>query len=84
MMQARTRAVEKHDVMRLPLALQEHAAQVECACWCDIFAQAKTLPPCRTRSLCGRPASGSGSGRAAAPSRRVTREFRDHGVASPA
>ena len=29
MVQPRTRAVEEHDVMRVALALQEHAAQIE-------------------------------------------------------
>src|SRR5207249_2748734 len=39
MMQARTRAVEENDVMRIALALQKHAAQVERTRWRDIFAQ---------------------------------------------
>src|SRR3984893_3209099 len=38
-MQARAGAVEEDDVMRIALALQKHAPQIERARWGDIFAQ---------------------------------------------
>ena len=41
-MEARTGAVEEHDVVRIALALQEHAAQIGGALRRDVFAQAET------------------------------------------
>ncbi len=41
MMQPRPRAVEEDDVVRIALALQEHAAKIERALGRDVFAEAK-------------------------------------------